>query len=107
MTSSASLLRDIELAFMRIHILHHAAEEPIYGLWMRDELAEHGYDIAVGTLYPMLHQLEAQGYLTSHTHTGDSRRRYYAATPDGVALLGRIRARLRELSREALADTVD
>ncbi len=97
------LLRDIELAFMRIHILHHATEHPVYGLWMRDELAEHGYDIAVGTLYPMLHQLEEQGYLTSEELLeAGRRRRSYEATDAGKDLLARIRTRLRELTAETL-----
>ena len=97
------LLRDIQLAFIRIHILHHAAEHPIYGLWMRDELAEHGYDISVGTLYPILHQLEADGYLTSdqRVHEG-RRRRYYTVTDAGRELLGEIQCKLRELANETL-----
>ncbi len=97
------LLRDIQLAFVRIHILHHAAEEPIYGLWMRDELAEHGYDISVGTLYPILHQLEEHGYLVSEQHVvAGRRRRYYRATDTGHQLLADIRAKLRELTGEVL-----
>ena len=97
------LLRDIELAFMRIHILHHAAEHPIYGLRMRNELAEHGYDISVGTLYPTLHQLAEHGYLTSDERLVDGRRRrYYEATSEGRELLVRIQRKLSELTREAL-----
>ncbi|MGW8877627.1 PadR family transcriptional regulator [Streptomyces mirabilis] len=44
---------------MRLAILHHAAEEEIHGAWMTEELARHGYQISPGTLYPMLHRLEA------------------------------------------------
>ena len=103
MAGEPPLLRDIQLAFMRIHILHHAAEHPIYGLWMRDELAEHGYDISVGTLYPILHHLEEHGYLTSEQRLGEGRRRrYYQATQDGQELLVQIQRKLRELTREAL-----
>ncbi len=99
MGNEPPLLRDIQLAFMRIHILHHAAQHPIYGLWMRDELASHGYDISVGTLYPILHQLEEQGYLTSVERTdGGRRRRHYTATEDGVELLAQIRVKLAELT---------
>ena len=103
MAGEPPLLRDIQLAFVRIHILHHAVEHAIYGLWMRDELAEHGYDISVGTLYPMLHQLEEDGYLTSEDRLTDGRhRRYYRATDEGEALLSQIRVRLRELTGEIL-----
>jgi DNA-binding PadR family transcriptional regulator len=86
---------------MRIHILHHAAEQPIYGLWMRDELARHGYEVSVGTLYPMLHRLERDGYLASEQRVVGGRvRRYYTATEDGRWLLARLRPRVRELVDE-------
>lgn len=95
------LLRDIELAFIRIHVLHHAAEGQVFGLWMREELAAHGYDVSVGTLYPMLHQLESDGYLAStQRREGGRRRRYYEATPAGQALLAEVRVRLAELVGE-------
>ena len=50
---------------VRLHILHHACEGEIRGAWMRDELAEHGHTISPGTLYPILHEMEASGLLTS------------------------------------------
>lgn len=108
MGNEPPLLRDIQLAFVRIHILHHAAEHPVYGLWMRDELAEHGYDISVGTLYPILHHLEEDGYLVSVERTDDGRRRrYYTATEDGLSLLAQIRVKLAELTGEALPPRPD
>ena len=56
---------DLLTGFIRLHILHHAAEQEIYGQWMIDELAHHGYRLSPGTLYPMLHAMERNGYLTS------------------------------------------
>jgi len=50
--------RDLYSGLMRLHILHHAAEEPIFGLGMAEELARHGYHISPGTLYPLLPGLE-------------------------------------------------
>ncbi|MBI2301644.1 MAG: hypothetical protein HYU66_22310, partial [Armatimonadetes bacterium] len=41
--------RDIFLAFVRVHILHHACEAPIYGVEMITELARHGYQLSPGT----------------------------------------------------------
>ena len=55
---------DLLTGFIRLHILHHAAEHEIYGQWMIDELAHHGYRLSPGTLYPMLHAMEKKGYLT-------------------------------------------
>jgi len=50
---------------MRLHVLHHATEGPIFGLGMVEELARHGYRISPGTLYPLLYGLEKKGYLRS------------------------------------------
>jgi DNA-binding PadR family transcriptional regulator len=57
--------RDLYSGLIRLHVLHHAAEEPIFGLGMVEELARHGYRISPGTLYPLLHGLEKKGYLRS------------------------------------------
>src|ERR1039458_10510494 len=45
--------RDLYSGLIRLHVLHHAAEEPIFGLGMVEELARHGYRISPGTLYPL------------------------------------------------------
>lgn len=58
------MMRTIFLGFIRIHILHHANEGEIFGVAIMDELRRHGYSISAGTLYPILHSLEAEGYLT-------------------------------------------
>ena len=57
--------RDLYSGLIRLHILHHAVEGPIFGLEMAEELARHGYRISLGTLYPLLHGLETKGYLRS------------------------------------------
>ena len=86
---------------VRLHVLHHAAEGDLYGNWMIEELARHGYKISPGTLYPMLHALERKGYLTSRTEpAGRSRRRIYRATPYAVEALEIAREKVRELVRE-------
>lgn len=92
---------------VRLHILHHAAQEPVHGAWMTRELAGHGYEISPGTLYPTLHRLEAEGLLTSTRQIVDGRtRRVYRATDSGRQALARDRAALRELAAEILgADT--
>ena len=57
--------RDLYSGLIRLHVLHHAVEEPLFGLEMAQELARHGYQISLGTLYPLLHGLEKKGYLRS------------------------------------------
>jgi PadR family transcriptional regulator, regulatory protein PadR len=48
---------------IRVHILHHAEKEPVFGLWFSEELGRHGYKILPGTSYPLVHGLERKGYL--------------------------------------------
>jgi PadR family transcriptional regulator PadR len=55
--------RDIFAGLIRLHVLHHASREPIYGLEMIQELSRHGYRLGPGTLFPLLHGMEAQGLL--------------------------------------------
>ena len=60
------MLTEFFRGFVKIHILHHAAEGPIYGSQIVQELARHGYtNLSPGTLYPTLHGLEEAGYLIS------------------------------------------
>ena len=90
---------------VRLHVLHHAAEGDLYGNWMIEELARHGYRISPGTLYPMLHALERKGYLTSRTErAGRSHRRIYRATNYGIEALQMAREKVRELVREVAPD---
>lgn len=101
------LLRDIFLAFIRLHLLHHACEGPIYGLEMIAELARHGYALSPGTLYPVLHALEEGGYLTSERQVVKGKvRRYYQATERGRQVLGQVRHQVRELVEEVLGEAV-
>jgi DNA-binding PadR family transcriptional regulator len=91
--------------FVRMHVLYHAVREPIYGVEMMEELARHGYEVGAGTMYPMLHQLEQAGYLTSYSEvvTG-KQRKYYRATLEGARALDEAKAKLRELVKEVLHD---
>ncbi|HYL35182.1 MAG TPA: PadR family transcriptional regulator [Bryobacteraceae bacterium] len=93
--------RDLYSGLIRLHVLHHAAEEPIFGLGMIEELARHGYRISPGSLYPLLHGLEQKGYLRSkEQRNGKSRRKVYRATPRGRKALAAVRSQVRELFRE-------
>jgi DNA-binding PadR family transcriptional regulator len=98
--------QDLLSGFVRLHILHHAMKEDVYGQWMMEELARHGYRLSAGTLYPMLHGMERRGYLTStEQRLGRTKRRVYRATPLGQAALDIAEAKLRELFREVVEKT--
>jgi DNA-binding PadR family transcriptional regulator len=95
--------RDLYSGLMRLHILHHAAEEPIFGLGMAEELARHGYQISAGTLYPLLHGLEKKGYLRSSLQRrGKSFRKIYRATPLGRKALKAAKEKVHELFGELM-----
>ena len=93
--------RDTFPDLVRLHILHHAAEAPVYGLWIIEELARHGYRLSAGTLYPLLHRMETRGHLKSFEKREDGRvRRFYRATAHGRAALARAKDKVRELFGE-------
>lgn len=74
---------------------------PVFGQWMIQELARHGYQISPGTLYPMLAKLERDGYLVSHSEReGRTGRKFYTITDHGREGLAVARLRLSELKAE-------
>lgn len=97
------MFRDFFLGFIKIHILHHAAEEPIYGLAMMEELRRHGYEISAGTIYPILHSMEEEGWLAREERVVSGRiRKYYRATDAGRAALQDVKVKIAELVEEVL-----
>jgi PadR family transcriptional regulator PadR len=95
--------RDLYSGLIRLHVMHHATEEPIFGLGMMEELARHGYRISPGSLYPLLHGLEKKGYLSStEQRKGKSLRKVYRATPRGRKALKAARSKVLELLRELI-----
>ncbi|SNT10982.1 DNA-binding transcriptional regulator, PadR family [Anaerovirgula multivorans] len=98
---SEKVLRKLFLGFIGIHILHHAKKEPIYGLWMIEELEHHGYTISAGTLYPILNGMEKDGLLVSSEENVEGKiRKYYRTTSHGDVVLKEARAKAYELFKE-------
>jgi DNA-binding PadR family transcriptional regulator len=95
--------REIRLGLWKIHVLHHAAAREVWGLWLLDELAEHGHRLSPGTLYPALQRMEEAGWLR---RTRDDRnvraRRTLRATRAGRALLEALKHDVRELYEEVV-----
>lgn len=95
--------RDLYSGLIRLHVLHHAAEEPVFGLGMIEELARHGYRISPGSMYPILHSLEKKGYLRQkQERRGKSLRKVYRATPLGRKALEAAKLKVRELFKELI-----
>lgn len=60
MKKAAESCLDLSPGFLRLRILHYASEGPVYGLWLIEKLAEYEHRVSPGTLYPLLHSLEAK-----------------------------------------------
>ncbi len=91
--------------FVRLHVLYHAAQEPICGVEIVAELGRHGYRLSPGTVYPVLHELEQAGWLIGRSAVvAGKRRKYYKATPAGRKALEAAKVKLRELAHEVLEE---
>jgi DNA-binding PadR family transcriptional regulator len=97
--------QELYSGLIRLHVLYHAAREPVFGLGMIRELRRHGYRIGPGTLYPLLHRLEQKRYLASKSMIiGGKARRTYRITPRGRRALKQASERVRELFDELFED---
>jgi PadR family transcriptional regulator, regulatory protein PadR len=95
--------REFLSGFIRLHILHHAAQEPLVGFWMIEELRRHGYEMSPGTIYPLLHGLQKRGYLSVEVRREGRRAwREYSATKKGKKALAAAKRKLRELFHELI-----
>ena len=94
--------REILLSFWKVHILHHASEQPIHGQWIILELRRHGYELSPGTLYPLLERLRQRGWLAcrSDRQGGKRARKDYRLTAKGSQVLKLIREQVKELYAE-------
>ena len=100
-THTDKITRDFFLGFIRLHILFHASVQPVFGLNMIRELETHGYHLSPGTLYPILHGLERDGFLESTKKVvGGKVRKYYSSTPSGCEALEDAMGKVRELFDE-------
>lgn len=101
--NGAIMIREVDLAFIKIHILYHAAKDEVYGVGLIEELARHGYGLSPGTLYPTLAKMVRLGLLTFKCRTvNHKQRKYYRITPDGLAQLERVKSKIVELYEEVV-----
>jgi PadR family transcriptional regulator PadR len=99
------MLKDFFIGFIKIHILYHASQGPIYWVEIMEELGRHGYRLSPGTLYPALHRLASEGYLESSSKVvGGKVRRYYTITDRGLVALDEARRKTAYLVNEVLLD---
>jgi PadR family transcriptional regulator len=90
---------------IRLHVLHHACQGPIFGLGMIEKLARHGYRMSPGTLYPLLDGMEKRDLLRSSRRlVGGRFRRIFRATLAGHKALHAGKFRVKELIGELFED---
>ena len=75
-------------------------QQDMYGYQMIEELrrrSDHTFDLRSGTLYPLLHALEQEGWVTAREEpaAGGRTRRYYHLTGSGREALGKKEAEWR------------
>lgn len=93
------------LGFIRIHILYHASKEEICGIEMIEELKRHGYSVSPGLIYPILHSMEKEGYLSSKKMIVKGKaRKYYKITGKGLRVLEKSKEKIKELVNEVLEE---
>src|SRR5262245_471082 len=103
--NQSKLFRDLLLGFVKVHLLYHANQEPIYGSGITVELERHGYHLSPGTLYPLLHGLEDARFLEREDRVvGGKVRKYYRTTSLGRQALEEARSKIRELVDEIVDD---
>jgi DNA-binding PadR family transcriptional regulator len=94
------VVREFLLGFWKIHILHHAEEQGVYGQWMLEELQRHGYRLSPGTLYPILARMARRGWLEAEEPERSTEARVYRITPAGADVLAQLRKAVAELGHE-------
>lgn len=71
---------------------------------MIGELKKHGYKVSPGTMYPILHSLEEEGFLKSRKENVRGKiRKYYQITSKGQKILQESRQKIKKLLNEVMA----
>ncbi|MFC5288423.1 PadR family transcriptional regulator [Actinokineospora guangxiensis] len=95
------VLREFHTGALRLRVLHHAAQSPIHGAALAEELATRGHRVSPGTLYPLLHRMQEAGLLKSATTAEAGRRlRRYRTTKRGKRLLEACLPVVTDLARD-------
>jgi len=74
-------------------VLGLLSREPMYGWQLSETLIDTGMIASIGTLYPILSRMRAQGLVTTYDEASESGpvRKYYELTAAGIAQLASFR----------------
>ncbi len=92
-----------QVDFVKIHILHHTAKRSLHGLWIIEDLAEHGYTLNAIQLYLLSQRLQKSAHINrTKTVLEGKLHIYYNIMRDGRAYLKEQKRELVELISKAL-----
>ncbi|MEX1078759.1 MAG: PadR family transcriptional regulator [Homoserinimonas sp.] len=82
-------------------VLGLLSREPMYGWQLSETLIGHGMIASIGTLYPMLSRLRAQGLVSTYDQQSDAGpvRKYYRLTDSGTRQLNSFREQWGSFAR--------
>ncbi|KAA3643580.1 MAG: PadR family transcriptional regulator [Chloroflexi bacterium] len=97
MTNADNLSLELRRGVIILAVLSQLKEAQ-YGYSLLKLMAEKGFEIEQGTLYPLLRRLEERGLLQSEWQVDGSRpRRYYSISPGGEKALPKLKAEWKAL----------
>lgn len=90
--------RDFLRGFVKIYALWRASRGEVYGLEIMQEMAELGFTLSAGTLYPTLRKLlNERDVVMRKRLVGGRIRKYYVATSKGRAEIKVVKQHLKSL----------
>ena len=80
-----------------------ALRQEFYAYALRKHLADAGFEVDEGTLYPLVRRLEDYGLLVSEWRRHEGRkRRYYKTSAEGLKLFGELKAEAANLNESLI-----
>src|SRR6478736_5446895 len=90
----------VKKGILEFIILILLSENELYGYELIVKMKDHAkYDVAEGTIYPLLNRLKAEGLITSYWQEMDSGipRKYYRVSKEGIRVLREMKSYWKEL----------
>ncbi len=99
-----ALDRDFLRGFVKLYTLWRASKEDVYGVQILKEMAELGFKLSPGTLYPTLAALLKERDVKVYQKVVNGKvRKFYKLTPKGRRELDEVRERLKVLMRQVFS----
>lgn len=102
------IIKTMVTSLSRGIILWLLNQKPMSGYEVVKELERStGQHLTSGLIYPLLYELEKDGFIVGEwTQKGRRRTKYYSITPKGIELMNQLRALFEMPLRDALKDFI-